>query len=60
MPFVRFLYGWHGECWLEWGVEGIGCAVILGAGDWGFAIPHPTLLRRDLASGIPHTAAAGD
>ena len=46
MPFVRFLYGWRGEYWLEWGMEGVGCAVILGAGD--------------LASGIPHTAAAGD
>jgi len=35
VPFVRFLYGWHGEYWLEWGVEGIGCAVILGAGGLG-------------------------
>ena len=44
MPFVRFLYGWHGECWLEWGVEGIGCAVVLGAGGiWppAFLIPLP-------------------
>ena len=59
MPFVRFLYGWRGEYWLEWGVEGIWCAVVLGEGDWGSAIPHPPLLRGDLASGIPHSAAAG-
>ncbi len=59
MPFVRFLYGWHGECWLEWGVEGIGCAVVLGAGGLRAAplprggLPH-TAAAWDLVSGIPH------
>ena len=46
--------GWSGA----W--RGLGVPSSWGRGDWGFAIPHPTLLRRDLASGIPHTAAAGD
>ena len=44
MPFVRFLYGWHGEHWLEWGVEGVGCAIVLGAG--GFGLRHSPLRCR--------------
>ena len=40
MPFVRFIYGWHGVGALERCVVGIWCAVVLGEG-WnsGTAVP---------------------